>query len=111
MADRQERRIREPTAKRRQRLRLPCPRGSPASMHCPAAHTNQREFETIHRSIQDGVYNLEPFASRTKFPAKATSRVPFKQSDGASPSWLHCATIKIPSHLSHSSPSSRVNAL
>jgi len=38
----------------------------------PAAHTYQSDVETVHRLIEDEFYDLEPFASRADFLAKAT---------------------------------------
>ncbi|MGH9604836.1 MAG: hypothetical protein ACRD3N_03965, partial [Terracidiphilus sp.] len=37
----------------------------------PAAHTYQSDVETVHRLIEDEFYDLETFASRSEFLAKA----------------------------------------
>jgi hypothetical protein len=38
----------------------------------PAAHTYNSDVETVHRLIEDEFFDLETFASRTDFLAKAT---------------------------------------
>jgi transposase len=51
------------------------PAALPPSQHVripPAAHTYQSDVETVHRLVEDEFYDLEPFASRADFLAKAT---------------------------------------
>ena len=45
---------------------------SPHQRIPPAAHTFQSDVETVHRLIEDEFYDLETFASRADFLAKAT---------------------------------------
>ncbi|HLI30066.1 MAG TPA: hypothetical protein VKV79_03065 [Terriglobia bacterium] len=41
-------------------------------MHPARPHTYQSDVETVHRLIEDEFYDLETFASRSEFLAKAT---------------------------------------
>jgi transposase len=56
------------------------PTGFPAALHSsqhqripPAAHTYQSDVETVHRLIEDEFFELETFADRADFLAKATT--------------------------------------
>src|ERR1700681_3612012 len=49
----------------------PPPGGNPHLRIPPAAHTYQSDVETVHRLVEDEIFDLETFTSRGEFLAKA----------------------------------------